>query len=59
MTEDIPSIARAAGERTGLDVYVADPIGLHPLIANILVDRIRERVDAVDVDAANAAALVD
>ena len=52
MTEDIPSIARAAGERTGLDVVIADPIGLHPLVADILMDRVRARIDAVDADAA-------
>ena len=52
MTEDIPSIARAAGERTGLDVVIADPIGLHPLVADILVDRVRDRIGAVDADAA-------
>ena len=58
MTEDIPSIARAAGERTGLDVVVADPIGLHSLVGDILVDCVRDRIDSVDADAANAASVV-
>ena len=32
--------------------------GLHPLVADILVDRVRDRIDSVDADAANAASVV-
>jgi len=45
-TEDVPARARAAAARhPGLRVRVAEPVGTHPLLIEILQDRLREVED--------------
>jgi sirohydrochlorin ferrochelatase len=43
MTEDIPHLARAAAEaHSGMEYRVAPPLGTHPLLVEILLQRIAE-----------------
>ena len=48
VTQDIPQLVREAEERVNadgsrerpLEVRIADPIGLHPMVADIIMDRV-------------------
>lgn len=42
-TEDIPTLVReAAADHPGVKWRVTDPLGLHPLLARIILDRVDE-----------------
>jgi sirohydrochlorin ferrochelatase len=47
VTEDVPALAReAAARHRGVRVRVAEPVGTHPKLVEILLERLREAEEA-------------